>query len=266
MAASEAGNPMNDYANEPETQEEASETRPGWTWVDLLLILLGFGGIFTLGWFSYTYLLTLSGGEFNLEGQPSILQSIGLAALEAIALVGSVYFLGIRRKGLSWKSVGIRPIGNRWLLRGILISLLAIPITGLITVIVLQAFDLPFQNPQLDFLLPEGITLPGAIGLILVGGIAVPFAEELFFRGVLYTWFRKHWSIWPSVIVNALIFGVAHFDIAVGLTAFVLGLVLALVYEYSRSLWSSVLIHALNNSLRLILLYILVALGLTTGL
>jgi membrane protease YdiL (CAAX protease family) len=266
MAPSEASNPMNNYADELQTQDEASETRAGWTWVDLLLILLGFGGIFTFGWFSYTYLLTLRGIEVNLEGQPSILQSIGLAALEAIALVASVYLLGIRRKGLNWKAVGIRPIGNRWLFRGILISLLAIPITGLITVIVLQAFDLPFQNPQLDFLLPEGITLPGAIGLILVGGIAVPFAEELFFRGVLYTWFRKHWSIWPSVIVNALIFGVAHFDIAVGLTAFVLGLVLALVYEYSRSLWSSVLIHALNNSLRLILLYILVALGLTTGL
>jgi membrane protease YdiL (CAAX protease family) len=257
---------MNDYRGDMGTQDQPPRPRAEWTWVDLLLILLGFGAIFTLGWFLYGYLLASRGAELSLEGQPSILQSIGLAALEAIALVGSVYLLGMRRRGLTWKEVGIRPIGDRWLFRGILISLLAIPVTGLITVLVLQAFDLPFQNPQLDFLLPQGIDVPGAIGLIVMGGIAVPFAEELFFRGVLYTWFRGHWSIWPSVILSALVFGVAHLDIAVGLTAFILGLILALVYEYSQSLWTSVLIHALNNSLRLILLYILVALGLTSGL
>jgi membrane protease YdiL (CAAX protease family) len=257
---------MNNDDRETEAQDQLSAVRPNWTWVDLLLILVGFGIIFAFGWLLYGYLLALNGVELNLEGGPSILQSIGLAALEAIALVGSVYWLGMRRRGLSWKEVGIRQIGDGWLFRGILISLLAIPITGLITVLVLQAFNLPFQNPQLDFLLPQGIDLPGAIGLILMGGVAVPFAEELFFRGVLYIWFRGHWPVWPSVIVSALIFAVAHLDIAVGLTAFVLGLVLALVYEYSQSLWTSVLIHALNNSLRLILLYILVALGLTTGL
>lgn len=257
---------MNSYDQETDAQDQPSAVRPNWTWVDLLLILVGFGAIFTLGWFLYGYLLALSGTELSIEGEPSILQSIGLAALEAIALVGSVYWLGMRRRGLSWKEVGIQPIGDGWLFRAIVISLLAIPITGLITVLVLQVFDLPFQNPQLDFLLPQGIDLPGALGLILMGGVAAPFAEELFFRGVLYNWFRRHWPVWPSVIISALIFAVAHLDVAVGLTAFVLGMVLALVYEYSQSLWTSVLIHALNNSLRLILLYILVALGLTNGL
>jgi len=45
------------------------------------------------------------------------------------------------------------------------------------------------------------------------------------------------------------------------LAALLLGIILALVFEYSRSLWSAVLVHVLNNGLKILLLYILVALG-----
>ncbi len=186
--------------------------------------------------------------------------------METIALVASVYFLGMRRRGTNWEEVGFKPVRSSWLLIAVSISLLAIPITGLITVLVLQTFDLPFENPQLDFLLPEGISFFGGLGLLLLGGIAVPFAEELFFRGILYTWLRKHWSMWPSAIVSAIIFGIVHIDVAVAVTAIILGVILGLIYEYSRTLWTSVLIHGLNNSLRILLLYILVVLDLMPSL
>jgi membrane protease YdiL (CAAX protease family) len=83
----------------------------------------------------------------------------------------------------------------------------------------------------------------------------------LVFRGVLYPLLRNRWGLWPGVLASSLIFAVIHGDIAVGVTAFVLGIILALVFEYSRSLWSAVLVHVLNNSLKILLLYILVALG-----
>lgn len=240
---------------------EVSEAQAKWRWFDLILISIGFGIIFFLGWSLLGIVFRLVGVEIDLGDEPTLAQTLGLAAMETIALVGGVYFFGMLRRNLNWKQVGFKAIEHRWLLLAISLSLLAIPISGLITLLVLEAFDLPFENPQLEFFLPEGISFLGALGVILFGGIAVPFAEELFFRGVLFAWLRKHWSMWPSLLVSALLFGLVHFDVAVGLTAFILGILLGWVYEKSKSLWTPFLIHALNNSLRLLLLYILVAFG-----
>jgi membrane protease YdiL (CAAX protease family) len=44
------------------------------------------------------------------------------------------------------------------------------------------ALGLPLENPQLDFLLPEDISLITATLMILLAGILVPIAEELIFR------------------------------------------------------------------------------------
>jgi membrane protease YdiL (CAAX protease family) len=89
----------------------------------------------------------------------------------------------------------------------------------------------------------------------------VPFAEELFFRGVLYRWLRDRWGLWVGLIASSLVFGALHGDIAVAGATAVMGLVLGWFYERSRSLWPSILIHAINNTVKLVLLYALVATG-----
>lgn len=247
--------------NNTDLNPQAPNSQDKWTWQEIILIPIGFGIIFIAGWIILSALLRQFGLDLSLNAEPTFAQTISLAGMETVALVGSVYLLGMLRRGISWDELGIKSLNSRWFLIAVTISLLAIPITGLITLLVLQVFNLPFENPQLDFFLPQGISFPAILMVIVFGGITVPFAEELFFRGVLYRWLRKHWSLWPSIILSALIFGVIHLDIAVGLTAFVLGIVLAWVYERSQNLWTPFLIHALNNSLRLLLLYILVALG-----
>ena len=234
---------------------------PAWRWSDLVLILLGIGAIFFIGFLllgSWLGLTELSPGEIL---QPSIEQSLALAALETVALVGAIYFLGMRRRGLSWAEIGLRPVSWRWIGIVTVVTLVAIPLTGLLTILVLLALDLPLDNPQLDFLLPEGFSWLSAAGMLLLGGITAPFGEELLFRGVLYPLLRNRWGLWPGVLGSSLIFAVAHGDVAVGVTGLVLGIILALVFEYSRSLWSAVLVHVLNNGLKILLLYILVALG-----
>jgi hypothetical protein len=193
--------------------------------------------------------------------QPTIEQTLALAALEAVALVGAVYFLGMRRRGVTWTGIGLRPVSWLWIGIVTVVTLIAIPLTGLLTILILMALGRPLDNPQLDFLIPEGLSWVSAAGMVLLGGVAAPFAEELVFRGVLYPLLRNRWGLWPGVLASSLIFAVIHGDIAVGVTAFVLGIILALVFEYSRSLWSAVLVHVLNNSLKILLLYILVALG-----
>jgi membrane protease YdiL (CAAX protease family) len=118
------------------------------------------------------------------------------------------------------------------------------------------------ENPQLDFLLPEGLSASNAILMLLLAGFVAPFGEELLFRGVLYTFLRERWGVWIGVFVSSFLFGLIHGNLAVGLTGFLLGIVAALVFEYSKSLWTAVIVHVINNSFKIAMLYLLVLLGL----
>lgn len=233
-----------------------------WTWRDLVIILLGIGLILIGGFFLLSTLARLSGLTVEDLAQPTIAQSLALAALEAVALVAGIYIFGLRRKRMGWQILGLKPVNGIWILVTLAISFFAIPLTGLITILVLLVLGLPLENPQLDFLLPDDLSLSSAALMIVLAGIAVPFAEELIFRGFLYNFLKERWGVWPGVFLSSLIFGVIHANIAVGVTAFLLGILLAILYEYSRSLWTSILVHAINNSAKIALLYILIELGL----
>ena len=237
------------------------DTDPIWHWSDFLLIIAGIIVFFLLGFTVLGLVVQLTNREFSEIFEPSVISSLSLAMLEFLALAGSVYILGLRRKGLSWKDIGFKGISTGWLLAVLAISVLVIPLSGLISALTLVILDQPMINPQLDFLIPEGFNWMGAIGLFILGGIAVPFAEELLFRGVIYKWLRQSWGLWPGILVSSFLFGIVHVDLSVAVAAFFLGIILALVYEYSRSLWSVVLIHAINNSVKILLLYTLIAFG-----
>lgn len=237
-----------------------------WKWVDLFLILLGTGAIFIVGLFGYVALMFRGGIDPQELTQPTMELSLALATLEAISLIGAVYLFGIRRRKQKWDAVGLRSVDGRWLWIATIITLIAIPLISIITILLFLVLDYPLVNTQLEFLLPEGFTPLGALGMFLLAGILAPIGEEMLFRGVFYPILRDRLGVWPGVLISSLIFGIIHGDIAVGLTAFLLGIILALIYEYSRSLWTSILVHAINNSAKIALLYILIKLGATTGL
>jgi uncharacterized protein len=249
-----------------EPQDNQPQTSPPvWKWTDVLMIVAGIALIFILGILSANLYTQLTGQSLVTDQGPTIELSVALTALEAIALIGAVYWLGLKRKNYTWEVVGLRNPGQRWLRYAVLIGLVVIPGSGLIAILVQQLLGLPADNPQLPFLAPGGYTTFGAIGMFLFGGVIVPFAEELFFRGVLYLWMRQRFGYWPAILVSSILFGILHGDISVGVAAAVLGLVLAWIYEKSQSLWTPVIIHVLNNAAKILLLYLLLATGIDIG-
>lgn len=77
--------------------------------------------------------------------------------------------------------------------------------------------------------------------------LPVPLAEELLFRGVLYTWLRR-WGVAVAVAASSLTFGLLH---GLGVTFFtttVVGVICAFAYERSGSLWTAVVAHAMTNT------------------
>lgn len=79
--------------------------------------------------------------------------------------------------------------------------------------------------------------------------IIAPIFEEIIFRGIILNGMLKKYSSKKAIIVSSLIFGLIHGNLPQGLNAFVLGLVIATVYYYTRSLYISMFMHAANNFL-----------------
>jgi membrane protease YdiL (CAAX protease family) len=80
----------------------------------------------------------------------------------------------------------------------------------------------------------------------LVGGIVAPVAEEIFFRGLLYGFFRR-WGAAIAVILSTALFAFAHPLRNLPLTQLVGGLLFALAYEVEGNLLVPITIHVLGN-------------------
>ncbi len=75
-----------------------------------------------------------------------------------------------------------------------------------------------------------------------------PVAEECLFRGVLFPTLAQRWGIVPAIVVSGLVFGAIHMSAAEFLPLATLGMILAYVYQQSRNLASSIMLHMLFNS------------------
>ena len=78
-----------------------------------------------------------------------------------------------------------------------------------------------------------------------------PIAEELIYRGVIMTTFFKNSPWYGDVLLSAIIFGYIHINFALTPLAFFIyasgGLILALLYRMTKSLYYPILVHILIN-------------------
>lgn len=80
--------------------------------------------------------------------------------------------------------------------------------------------------------------------------IVAPITEEFIFRGILLHRWAAKWGMTPGLLISALLFGLLHSNV-IGL--FVFGLMMALLYLKTRSLFVPIACHALNNFLAVVL-------------
>jgi membrane protease YdiL (CAAX protease family) len=97
------------------------------------------------------------------------------------------------------------------------------------------------------FLGPEETRIPllynALIVFLLV--VAAPVLEELLFRGALIHRWGSCWNGRAAVVVSSVLFGLLHANwLGIGM----FGLVLALLYLQTRSLWLAIAVHAFNNA------------------
>jgi membrane protease YdiL (CAAX protease family) len=96
------------------------------------------------------------------------------------------------------------------------------------------------------------VTVPLVVVLLLMGSVLAPLWEEIVFRGVLYTWARRHLGIGLSAVIVACLHALMHVDPAVLPALVAIFFVFALIYEWSGNIWVPILAHATNNTLSFI--------------
>lgn len=143
------------------------------------------------------------------------LHSIGLGTLQI--------FPGIK-KGITWSAgFGVLVFSTFLLLILFKIDPLALIRT-------------PLPSRQTDILL-----------FFVVGGIIAPIAEETFFRGLLYGFFRR-WGVPVALALSTLLFVLPHLGSSgLPITQMIGGVLFAAAYEMEGSLIVPIMIHAFGN-------------------
>ncbi|MFZ3009659.1 MAG: type II CAAX endopeptidase family protein [Candidatus Microsaccharimonas sp.] len=86
--------------------------------------------------------------------------------------------------------------------------------------------------------------------------VIAPVAEEVLFRGFLLGKLRKYVPIWAAILITSLLFAFVHGAVNIGIDVFALSIVLCLLRLVSGTIWPSILLHMLKNSIAFYLLFI----------
>lgn len=168
--------------------------------------------------------------------------SLAIVGLARLVQMGAIAIIILRMEG-GLGAIGFAPhtwldgckIGAIWSLGFALaagLGMLLLLWTGKNPITMLRV---PLPSNHLDLLL-----------FFAVGGLIAPIAEELCFRGVLYTYFRR-WGVISALIISTVIFVALHAVKGIPVTQIVGGIAFAIAYETSGNLMVAITIHILGN-------------------
>ena len=169
--------------------------------------------------------------------------------VQDLMMIAAAYFVMADLGRPTARTFGLRPFKSSafgWIFAALVAYLV---LTSIYTVLVDPPSEqLPNGLENAD----QNLLLAIATGTLLI--VVAPFAEELFFRGFLYQAFRNSFGVLPGALLSAVIFGAIHLEFFKLVQLAILGVILALLFEKTKSLWSPIMLHALNNTLAYIYL------------
>lgn len=171
-----------------------------------------------------------------------------------------VWWFTMRKYGSNWQALGLRGFqaGMVGLGCGLLLGSFAF---NFLYSSVLALFGLRAQVN----LVPILAQLSSPWLLLLAGVIIAPLVEELFFRGYVFAGLRPRYG-WPkAAAISSALFALFHLQPLAILPIFLLGYFFAFLYQRSRSLWPSILMHMLMNALALGVALLAAKMGIMPG-
>ncbi len=181
----------------------------------------------------------------------ALVQSVAVVLLEATYVLPVVLILAWRH--VPWKVLGFGKfdLDNMALGCGLL---LASYVVIIVHNYLLERLGVATQGDQISKLF-AGLVSP--IWILIAGAVVAPFVEEMFFRGFLFQGFRQKYGWVNGLLLSSAIFAAAHLDLAALIPTFILGCLLAYLYQRTNSLWPGIILHFLVNAFGLVGAYFL---------
>jgi membrane protease YdiL (CAAX protease family) len=233
---------------------------PALFWRDLFLYLASGFGLFIGLSAAGVFIARLWFGETALK------QNLWLVAIVAyitnfVSFAGTTWVFGFLRQKCTPHQLGFLPIrfDTHWVTIAIVIGLAMLPVRMMIGLAAEYAVNgnLDSLQNRTQLIGAGGLNLSGFALTMFGAAMLAPISEELFFRGAIYAWLRGKFSPLKSNLVSSALFGLAHFDsLGVILSSFILGVASAWLFERTRNMWTCISLHAFNNGLAIILVYI----------
>jgi uncharacterized protein len=180
---------------------------------------------------------------WTAKSASSLQHALAVVAMEVITSVAAYLILVRLIERRSPHELSLRAIptkGVSGLLGGIVLFSTVVALLWLF-----GSYHVSGINPQVDW-------LPA----VLVVGVAAGIGEEVMVRGALFRILEEGVGTWGALAISALVFGGVHIfnpdatlwsSLAIAIEA---GILLALVYHLTRSLWASIGLHAAWNTMQ----------------
>ncbi len=83
----------------------------------------------------------------------------------------------------------------------------------------------------------------------LAAAIMAPIVEELAMRGMVFRLYEKYnLKPWVLILISGLLFGLFHLNLIQGVFATVIGIIYAIGFYWSKSIWVPIVMHFANNA------------------
>ena len=207
-----------------------------------------------VGLYILVFTVFLKGTESKMENPEDLKMSAGLVLLSSIAMLSIASIVPLI---LFWRTNLVEFFGLRWLRwKSIFWIMPAFAFAMMIVGAILVACgwqtwiqDSLGAKPQ------EAVTLvreTSDVGLLVAMAVTAiifaPITEELIFRGYLYPVVKRFTDRWFASIFSGVLFGVIHFNVMALPMLALMGIILAVIYEKSGSLWVPIGCHAAFNA------------------
>lgn len=181
--------------------------------------------------------------DVELEDIPANSMTLMLLGTQIIILI--IVLLIYRQKFTS--VVKLRKTTPKILLWSFLIGFAGINIS----VIIIELLTLVIPDQVASYIEAIEASIGGATFLLsfLVAGIMAPIVEEIAMRGMFFKWFEgTNIKPWLLIVLSGLLFGVFHLNLIQGTFATVIGIIYALGFYMTKSLWVPIIMHFANNA------------------
>lgn len=181
------------------------------------------------------------------DEQAALRGNIGMAANGAAGITALLAAFALRIRDL--RAFGLRAVTWKWLFAGAALGIVAFGLSLIIEGVYFQLIT--EKNTQADFQAAATGGVLSLLVLLITGAFLTPLGEEVVFRGVIANALNRY-GMWPGVVGSAAIFAVIHGPSVILLDAFMVGILVGILFRKTGSVWPGLVTHVVYNGIWLL--------------